>query len=290
MMHAAVVCRLKGFDELRQKLGWWSYDVPDLTWDFIPVDDGDVVDKDDLAREHDLIIWEDWCWPTWKGISCIPVYAVMVDSNTSARRRKMYQGRAKQATALLVDQDDLATFEGASIPAYRWSYGVNEQVFAPRQKEVDVAYHVVATPERGALQDYLQAWLKDHPTISASFGDNLTIDQYAARLGTARIAVHKRTHPQCRSHRYFDALASGCCLLAERGQDVVEDGFIPGRHYLEWTSPTELVGQIADLLESGRWWSIAEAGRAFVLARHTWAHRAAQLVRILEEAGEYAQR
>jgi hypothetical protein len=290
MTHVAVVCRQKAFSETRAKIGLWSYDVPDLTWDFYPVEDGQVVDKNMLAREHDCIFWEDWCWPTWEGASSIPVYAWIVDSNTSARRRKNYVARARQADVVLVDQDQLKHFNDLGKPVFRWQYAVNEQVFAPMPKSVDVAYHVARTDGRAALQEYLLAWLRDHPTINATFGGNFTIAQYVARLGAARIVVHKRTHEQCRSHRYFDALAAGCCLLADRGWSVNEDGFRPGVHYLEWDTPTELVGQIEQLLDTGEWLRYANMGQAFVLSHHTWARRAAELVHIMERVGEHATR
>lgn len=280
----AVVCRQKAFDETRRKLGWWSYAVPDLIWRFYSVEDGQTVNKDDIARAgHDLIVWEDWVWPQWEGKSSIPIYAVIVDSNTSTRRRKRYQTRqGVDADVLLIDQDQLKTFAETGKPVYRWQGCVNEQVFAPREKVVDMAYHVSKTPERGELYEYLRAWIADKP-YSMTAGAGLTIDQYAVRIGQAKIVIHKRTHEQCRSHRYFDALATGACLLAEQGWQVPEDGFLPGVHYLTWENPADLVTALEWSLEGGHWLKYAQAGQAFVLARHTWRQRAAELVRIIEK-------
>lgn len=282
-INVAVVCRAKMYAETRRKLGWWSYPVPDLNWTFYPVADGETINKNKLAKAgHDLIVWEDWCWPTWDGTSAIPIYAVMVDSNTSPRRRKLYLERAQSADVLLVDQDRLTPFRVTGRPIYRWQYAVNEQVFAPQPKDIDVAYHVEHTPERATLHGPLVSFCRERG-LSLTTGGGLTIDQYAVRLGSARIVVHKATHEQCRSHRFFDALASGACLLSDRVWTVPEDGFVPGQHFSWWETPGDLFSRLEHLLTTGRWQPIALAGQAFVLARHTWRTRAAELVMITGE-------
>jgi hypothetical protein len=286
-MNVAVVCRKKAFDETRRKIGWFSYPVPDLEWTFYPVEDDLPVNKNKLAdKGHDVIFWEDWVWNTWVGDASIPIYAAIVDSNTSPRRRKRYVERAKLADVLLIDQDKLTPFGKTGKKAFRWQYAVNEFVFAPRQKTVDVGYHVARTPARAALGPVI----KQHCAMmqhSLTMGGGKTIDQYANLIGSARIVVHKATHEQCRSHRFFDALASGSCLLTERVWTVNEDQFHPGSHYAEWSDPDHLQKQITDLLQSGQWSQIAEAGRAHVIRLHTWRTRAEQLHKIIE--GTYAR-
>lgn len=282
MYNVAVVCRKKAFEQTRRKLGWWSYPVPDLEWSFYPVEDGQVVNKNKLANlGHDLIVWEDWCWNDWVGDAPLPIYAVIVDSNTSPRRGKVYHERAKQADVLLVDQDKLSRFNSTKKLTFRWQYAVNEFVFAPRQKTVDVGYHVAKTPARGALGQSLRAYCLD-AGHSLTMGGGLTIDQLANRYGAARVVVHKSTFPQCRSHRFFDALASGACLITDRVWTVSEDRFLPGTHFVEWSSEDDLQAQITALLETGMWARYAEAGYNHVLGFHTWATRARELVSIIE--------
>lgn len=281
-MNVAVVCRAKSFAETRRKQGWWSYPVPDLEWTCYPVQDGERLTRADFERQgHDLVVWEDWCWPIWEGRSGIPIYAVVVDSNTSSRRRKLYLERAKAADVLLIDQDRLDVFGKLGKPVFRWQYAVNEQVFAPSQKQIDVAYHVARTDERAALAEPLAAFCRERE-YSLTMGGGMTIDQYAARLAAARICVHKATWPQCRSHRFFDALAAGCCLLTDPVQPVAEDGFIPGRHFMEWDGLADLTRQVALLLDSGQWNVIAQAGQGWVLRHHTWRTRASELMTIIE--------
>ena len=283
-MNVAVVCRRKAFDEDRQKHGWWSYPVPDFTWTFYPVSDGEAVDRDALAAQgHQAIFWEDWAWNTWTG-SALPVMAHIVDSNTSPRRRQTYLARARQADVILVDQDHLNVFGDLNRPVYRWAYGVNEHIFCPREKRIDVAYHVARTTERAALGGWLEGFCNQHG-YSLTIGGGRTIEQYAALLGQARIVVHRSSAPQCRSHRFFDALASRCCLLSDPIQGVPEDGLRAGTHYLTYESPEALGEQLDALLRDGVWAQTAAVGYQFVLARHTWANRAALLHSILEAEG-----
>lgn len=283
MVNVAVVCRKKAFEETRRKQGWFSYPVSDLDWTFYPVEDGETVNKDVLARNgHDVIFWEDWVWNDWTGKSHIPIYAAIVDSNTSAKRRNRYLARAIKADVLLIDQDKLTPF-GSKVgkPVFRWQYAVNEHVFAPHPKTVDVAYHVAYTDKRAVYDGVIRSHCR-LMNYSLTRGNGLTIDQLAARYGAARIVVHKSTMEQCRSHRFFDALASGACLLTDRVWSVAEDRFQPGVHFAEWQSEGDLQTQITDLLDSGRWKQIAETGRAFVLRFHTWQTRAEQLKGIIE--------
>ena len=278
----AVVCRKKGFEATRKKVGWWSYPVPDFEWKFFPVEEKQVVNKNKFAdRGFDFIFWEDWVFNSWEGNKAIPIYAAIVDSNTSARRRKKYVARAKQSDVLLIDQDKLTPFGETGRPAFRWQYAVNEHQFAPRQKEVDVGYHVVFTKGRAALSEPI----RNHCRMmgySLSEGGNHSIDRYTNLIGSARIVVHKSTREQCRSHRFFDALASGSCLLTDRVWAVQEDKFKPGKHFAEWEDADHLLKEITRLLESGQWEVIANAGRAHVLTHHTWRTRAEQLKGIIE--------
>jgi len=278
----AVVCRKKGFDETRKKLGWWSYPVPDFEWAFFPVEEKQIVNKNKFAdRGFDLIFWEDWALNTWEGENAIPIYAAIVDSNTSAKRRKSYTARAMQSDVLLIDQDKLTPFGKTGRPAFRWQYAVNEHVFAPRQKTVNVGYHVVHTDGRAALTNPIRQHCR-MMGYSLTDGGNFTIDQYANFIGSAQIVVHKSTREQCRSHRFFDALASGACLLTDRVWAVQEDRFLPGTHFVEWTNVNHLQSRITELLESGQWEVIANAGREHVLRFHTWRTRAEQLKGIIE--------
>ncbi len=279
-MRVAVICRQKGFEELRLKLGWWSYPVPGLEWQFFPRDDGYTFTRADFAG-FDLIVREDWAFGHINGRGA-PLLHVIVDANTSERRRAVYRTRAREADLLLIDQDELARYADLGKPCRRWRYAVNEGVFKPLPKAVDVACHLVPTHERVALMDCVQmACARFGWTYSSGV---FPVADYAAALGAARVVVHLGTHPQCRSHRVFDALAAGACLLTSPLPDC-GDGLVPGVHYQVWQTFEDLLAQIAALLKNGAWNETARAGRSEVLARHTWRTRAAEFVRIVREEG-----
>ncbi len=285
MITLAVVCRRKAFEETRLKLGWWSYGVRGLDWFFVAVEDGQPLSRSALARQGaQAIVWEDWSYPQWAHDANIPLFAVIVDSNTSKRRRANYLKRAGEADALLIDQDGLDRFMDTGKPAHRWQYAVNERVFCPRQKLVDVAYHVERTPARAALAEELRTWARG-TALTYTDGGGRAIAQYAQLIGQARVVIHKATHPQCRSHRFFDALASGACLLSDVRASVPEDGFEAGKHYLLYGDTKDLIEKTEHLLASGEWLRYAERGREYVLAHHTWAHRAAEFADILQGYG-----
>ncbi len=278
---AIVLRRAKDAADGWRKHGWWSYSVPGLEWAVLPVERGQEVSLSWLEEQADFIVIEDWAWPNLVGQTEKPLLYVVVDSNTSTRRLAVYQQYAAhiRARVILVDQDELKNFCQIG-PSYRWAYAVNEMVFHPLDKTVDVAYHCARTPERSALGDYLACWMKDRPYIYTT-GCNFSIAVYAALLGRAKICVHLGTHPQCRSHRLFDALASGCCLLTSPLPYIDGDGLCPGVHYEVFHSPGELTDKIAVLLSTGHWQEIAERGREYVLAHHTWTTRAEELKAIL---------
>jgi len=279
MINVAVVCRAKNYEETRQKLGWFSYPVPEFEWTFYPVDPGTAVSKKYLAQRHQIVIAEDWTWCSFVNDASIPIVGIIVDSNTSDRRLTLYRDWAQQCDVLLLDQDKPASFNGVKKPIYHWSYGVNEHVFYPRQKVTDIAYHVAHTQVR----DVMQPLLVD---FAVRRGYSITrgihpLAKYAELLGQARIVVHHSTAPQCRSHRFFDALAGQSCLLTDKVTLPPEDGWVPGQHFVEYENMDHLYGLIKGLLSSGKWEEVAQAGYEFVKNSHTWKQRAAELSAIL---------
>jgi hypothetical protein len=78
--------------------------------------------------------------------------------------------------------------------------------------------------------------------------------------------------------RVFEAMAAGALLVTDRIQNGLADLFVEGEHYVGYSSVHEALEQIASYLsnisERDR---IAQAGQALVLARHTFAHRWAEV-------------
>ena len=82
------------------------------------------------------------------------------------------------------------------------------------------------------------------------------------------------------SNRVFEVLACGGLVVSDRlpGLDELTDGAVP-----TYDDPDELVPLVAALLDDPeRRATLAERGRAAVHAAHTWQHRAATLVALVE--------
>ena len=117
-------------------------------------------------------------------------------------------------------------------PARRWAYGVNERIWSePESKPVDVAYHVARTKEREHLALWLGDFMADHPEFRYSHHFSLDMPAYIQSIRQAKLVVHIPTWPQCRTHRIFDALAAGSCLLSSELPNITGDGFIPGQPF-----------------------------------------------------------
>ncbi len=278
-LNVALVYRMRSPEdgaELRDKIGLWSYPVPEFTWTGYGATPGFVLNRDDLVAWHDVIFHEDFVRGKFVGKAKIPLIYWVVDSNTSPRRSAVYRDYAYCASLVLVDQDDL---DGWPVPTKRLPYAVDERMFKPGEKTVDIAYLVQPTAERRGLGNWLADFSRRHG-YSLTVGSGLPVGEYAARLGGAKVVIHLATHPNCRSHRVFDALACGACLLTSPLPRIDGDGFIPGLHYLEWRDYGELGRLLHERLEGG-WQEIADAGYNFVMREHTWQKRAKQLYPIL---------
>jgi spore maturation protein CgeB len=74
--------------------------------------------------------------------------------------------------------------------------------------------------------------------------------------------------------RVFEALCSGSCLVTDRVPDLQRLGFVDGVHYVGYDNPVGAGAAANDLLiQDERRQTIAAAGREFVVANHTYAHR-----------------
>lgn len=284
-MNITALVRARGFEHFRKKQGWFGYPVDGLNVSVKAVEPQQVVDAGKLRGG--FVVIEDWAWPELINRRK-PVALIIVDSNTSPKRRGRYLAYAQRvADILLVDQDELGAFRVLGKPAYRFAYATNERVFYPTEgKPVDVAYHCASTVHAPVLhREALEHWVRENiaPKYRTTIGARIPLLEYIQRICDAKIVIHTPTHKQCRTHRVFDALAAGCCLLTAPLPSIDGDGFIPGKHYLVWHNYAELQMLIDDMMRGDAWRAVAEAGRAFVLEHHTWATRARRLIEILEK-------
>ncbi len=87
--------------------------------------------------------------------------------------------------------------------------------------------------------------------------------------------------------RVFEAMAAGALLVTDRIGNGLADLFVEGEHYVGYSSGQEALDRVAYFLNntSARE-KIAQTGRALVWARHTYAHRWAELKAAARRNGE----
>jgi glycosyltransferase involved in cell wall biosynthesis len=104
--------------------------------------------------------------------------------------------------------------------------------------------------------------------------------------GQSRIVVNI-PHQSGLNMRTFEAMACGALLLNEAAVPGLDELFEDGRHFVSYRNCQELLENIDYYLEHEEERSaIAEAGRAEVISRHSYRHRAQELLRVVaEQAG-----
>lgn len=263
----------------KRMIGMWSYAVPEFQVTRVAVPKHFILDRRAFA-DHDVIVWEDArTVGTVIGDAPVPVVYCVGDSTLSdAHYQHRYQ-QAAQADLILVDWDELDRFTALGKPARRLSYSVNEQLFKPLSKSVDVGFFQHPTDERAALDFWLAAFCAERGYSYAS-GSRADL-AYCAALGTAKININLNRNPQTRAHRCYDALAARSCLVTSPMPYVSGEFWRPNTHFVEWRDYDDLAWWLDSLLPTGRWQRFAADGFDYVMAGHTWAKRAQQLHALL---------
>jgi len=267
-----------------RNMGWFSYAVPEFTWDHFYLGRYFNRPRGDF-KEYDLIYIEDGGnWGSFTG-GGPPVVYMAFDSTLSEEHYRIRYEQAKRADLVLLDHDRLSRFPKAR----RLSFCVNDHVYKPFPKDTDVAYHCMSgkhsgSPggvERSELRGYLGDFCKSagYSYRSGAMG----LMEYAASMGSARIVVNWPRTLLNRPHRVFDAMACGACLVTGKLPPLPEEHRQVGVNYVEFEKKEELPVILKRLLDTGEWKPIAEAGYKLVMSEHTWQIRARELRQMLEK-------
>lgn len=271
-------------DTYRHLTGWWSYSVPEFTWNTLKVKPvGFVIDMK-LAPKADLIVLDDWIFGKLKNLNT-PLAYCTVDSARSIAQLDRNRKQAEGASLILVDSAPLDSFNGLGIPVRRFAYAVNESLFIPREKVYDVAFLCWPTDERRVVQKACQEICNKHHWSFVT--GTYDWDHYARFLSSAKVVVHFPHVKDARSWRVFDTMASRGALLTMPLPDVSGDGLIRGTHYREYNNTESLERELLALLDFGAWKIIGEAGYDHVMKWHTWQVRSAQLRDTLREVFQW---
>lgn len=264
-------------------VGWWSYPTPEFVWEHIPVPRSFILDKDELARQFDLVFYEDGkIGGRFYGSASIPIVYMVVDSTLSEAHYQHRLKQAEQCDLVLVDWDRLERFSEIGRPVHRFLYCVNDHLFCDYnlERDIEVGSFQGGTAEREAME----VWLKE---FCRQGGYRLEKgiykgQAYARMMARCKIVINLNRTPLTRGHRVFDAMALASCLLTSPLAEVSGEVRQAGRHYVEFDSLEALGAKIVSLLETGRWTQIGRAGYELVQAEYTWARRSAQLRQLLE--------
>lgn len=143
------------------------------------------------------------------------------------------------------------------------------------ERTIDIGFIGYPYPDRVELVSQLRA---AGLNVKAALG--LLWDDYNAAMNLCKIALIKSFNGDL-AQRFFENMAQGCCVLADRTVDADKLGFEPGVDYWTYTDPEDAQIQARYLLETGIWRQVAASGQAKVMP-HTWDARCQV---ILDEMG-----
>lgn len=270
----------------KRMVGWWSYPVPEFEWEHIVKGKGFRIDKSKL-RNYDIIVYEDAkIYGTFIG-SGPPVCYCVGDSTVDNAHYQHRLKESRQADLILVDQDKLRRFKQWGIPVRRFGYCVNDVLFHDYdlKKTVDVCLHYISKnrPKRAEFREQLVALCARKGHVLKK--ETHEYEEYAKAFSRAKIAVDFGEYPQVRAHRGFDVMASRTCLVTSPLPSISGEKREAGRHYFEYQNAEHLETLLGNLLSSGLWRKIADAGYKLVQEHHTWAIRAQELKKTLQQEG-----
>jgi glycosyltransferase involved in cell wall biosynthesis len=273
----------------KRNIGYFSYAVLEFTWDHFVI--GGSIDRKQF-RDYDLIFIEEGGKPLEIINPGPPVAYLSYDSTLSEQH---YQDRLKRAAVsdlILIDHDRLERFKHLGKPVRRLNYCVNEKVFKPLEKTLDVCFmcsgggtgNLPGGKERAELRVKLGEICKE---LGLSYKSGVGgLDEYAAAMGHAKVVVNLPRTPTNRPHRVFDAMACSCLVIT---------GDIPRLEEDKLTSKELTVFHSESQIEQIRSYLIsllqhidnpldkAINGYELIMDYHTWSIRAQQLRQILSE-------
>jgi len=275
------------FKRTERNMGYWSYSVDEFDWHhYCP--HGQVIHTS-LYKDFDLIFWEDGGSFRFVKDGGPPIAYMAIDSTLSDEHYKTRLEHAHQSDLVLVDHDKLQRFKSAQVPVRRLNYCVNDGIFKPRDKELDVTFHCASGArkkmpggvERNDMRQFLDDLCKRRRWTFSS--GTLPLYDYAVNMGVSKVIVNVPRTVINRPHRVFDAMACKACLLTQVIPYVDGDNVRARFHYEQFSAKHEVEPALARLIEGGEWEHLASAGYNAVMSMHTWKVRAQQLREILHE-------
>ncbi len=273
-----------------RQIGYFSYAVPGLEWDFIFPGKRFTVDTRKLkAQGYDAVVHEDYGTPGNYIGDALPLIYLDIDSTLGEYHYQSRLGIAKQAAIILVDQAPLDAFSWSGSHVYRFPYCVNDLMFHREQLAADRDVDLVCHMNKGGMltRQLLTATLPDLcKSLKLSYlGGSPGLPDYAIDFARAKVGINWPRETTNRPHRVFDMMACGAAVLTGPLPAIDGDLRRPGEHYRVFRDWEELVDQLERLVHGDEWAAVADAGHSLVTQHHLWSTRAVELKRILKAEG-----
>lgn len=291
-LHIAVIVKNQNSTKRDNRaMGYFSYNVPEFTWEFILPGKRFNFDwqKFKGERQFDLIIHEDYPYGIIKNLN-IPYVFLDIDSTLSDAHYRDRFKQSQMADLILVDHDDLNRFfnpQHASV--IQFPYCVNDKVFYrdDRIRNIDIAYHCSSSAhaginERKRIRNLLDELATKHNWVYRS--GVLPLEQYAESFRTAKIVVNQSRTPNNRPHRIFDAMACGAMVMTSPLPFKKSDKIVDFDTHVEFGNDKALESHLEFFLNNKEQLDLmANDGYSSVIQNHTWSIRAKQLREIINK-------
>ncbi len=274
------------FERENRNMGYFSYAVPEFEWEHFVA--GDNIERDKF-KNFDVIFIEDGGKPLEIIGPGAPVVYLVFDSTLTERHYQDRLARARVADLVLLDHDKIERFKSTGKPVRQSSSCVNDHVFKPLEKTLDISFMcsgggtggLPGGDERSAIRVMLGEYCKQ---AGLSYKSGIAgLPEYAEGMGRAKIVVNWSRTPINKTHRIFDAMACGACVVTRTLPCVESDKRSSLLHYVEFEAKEELPGIIEDLFIGDLYQRIAQEGYNLVVNNHTWAIRARELRGVFKE-------
>jgi len=277
------------YDRDGRNMGYWSYAVDEFEWDHFHFGNNFHADKKKF-HNYDLIFMEDGGnWGHWAGTGP-PVAFMAIDGTLSKAHYQIRREQARRSDITFVDHNELHLFPRS----HRLNYCVNDLVFKPREKKLDVSFHCASGARKGfpggrERVDIRQALNEIAIKNGWSYTSGvLGLEEYAANMGESRVIVNWPRTPSNRPHRIFDGMACKAAICTGVIPEVSGDKITPSLHYADYYH-NEQIGwkdlsrRLETLFADDNWRMVADTGYKLVMSEHTWKIRAPQLRQILRK-------
>jgi hypothetical protein len=201
----------------------------------------------------------------------------VIDTNVEAPR--LLELSRQYDHQFVSQKEGTEIFQSAGLAAHWLPLAADPAIHAPQNVAVEFDIGFVGRietkyyRERYLLLRAMSQRYKVH--VATAYGPEMAVEYCRARLGFNK-GLNRGLNM-----RLFEVMAMGRCLLTDLEASGLGDLFKDGTHFVGYSTQSDLFERVDELLANGNMaHTIAEAARTEVLAKHTYRHRAEDILRI----------